>query len=141
MNIWRAEALASAGAQWWTRPLFMRHRRRKTAAERAIRRCSRRAKASSGVCHEHERKLVVLYRRWEEVSRSRLTGAGFKPSSTAAFKRRGGERLGKRHHKMSGTHSEDERKRAVDDASLLPQGTAKTGVDHWLWDQPGRNLF
>jgi hypothetical protein len=44
------------------------------------------------VCHEHERKLVVLYRRWEQASRSRLTGAGFKPPHAAASKRRGGER-------------------------------------------------
>src|SRR5215467_13602408 len=102
MNIWRAEALASAGAQLWTRALFMRHRRPRTAAESAIRRCIRRAKAGSGVCHEHGCKSVVLYRRWEEASRSRLTGAGFKPSSAAAFKRRGGERLEKRHHKMLG---------------------------------------
>jgi hypothetical protein len=49
------------------------------------------------VCHEHERKLVMLYRRWETASRSRLTGAGFKPPGAAAFKRRGGERPRKRH--------------------------------------------
>jgi hypothetical protein len=47
------------------------------------------------VCHEHERKLVRLYRRWEQASRSRLAGAGFKPPGAAAFKRRGGERPGK----------------------------------------------
>ena len=28
-----------------------------------------------------------------------------------------------------------------DDASLLPQDTAKTGDDHWLQEQSGRNLF
>ena len=28
-----------------------------------------------------------------------------------------------------------------DDASLLPQDTAKTGDDHWLQDQLGRYLF
>jgi hypothetical protein len=28
-----------------------------------------------------------------------------------------------------------------DDASLLPQDTVKTGVDHWLQDQSGRHLF
>ena len=28
-----------------------------------------------------------------------------------------------------------------DDASLLPQGTAKTGDDHWLREQSGRYLF
>src|SRR5439155_746654 len=38
------------------------------------------------------RKLVMLYQRWETASRSRLTGAGFKPPGAAAFKRRGGER-------------------------------------------------
>src|SRR5215472_16529989 len=114
---------------------------RKTVTRAGTRRCTRRRRERTGVCHEHGCKSVVLYRRWEEVSRSRLTGAGFKPPSAATFKRRGGERLGKRHHKMSGTHSEDERKRTVEDASLLPQGTAKTGVDHWLWEQPGRNLF
>src|SRR5215472_17258884 len=48
MNIWRAEAFASAGAQLWMRPLFMRPRRRRIAVESAIRRCIRRAKASSG---------------------------------------------------------------------------------------------
>lgn len=48
------------------------------------------------VCHEHERKLVMLYRRWETASRSRLAGAGFKPSGAAAFKRRGSERSGEK---------------------------------------------
>jgi hypothetical protein len=38
---------------------------------------------------------VVLYRRWEQASRSRLAGAGFKPPRAATPKRRGGERLGK----------------------------------------------
>jgi len=28
-----------------------------------------------------------------------------------------------------------------DDASLLPQGTARTGDDHWLQDKSGRYLF
>ena len=50
----------------------------------------------SGVCHEHERELVMLYQRWETASRSRLAGAGFKLPSAAAFKRRGSERLRKR---------------------------------------------
>ena len=40
---------------------------------------------------------VVLYRRWEQTSRSRLAGAGFKPPGAAAFKRRGGERPWKSH--------------------------------------------
>src|SRR5262249_16676779 len=105
----------------------------KTASTAETRRCTRQRRARTGVCHEHGCKSVVLYRRWEEVSRSRHTGAGFKPPSAAAFKRRGGERLGKRHHEMSGTYGEDERKRTVDDASLLPQGTAKTGADQLLW--------
>jgi IS5 family transposase len=58
---------------------------------------TRPKKAISGVCHEHERKLVMPYRRWETDSRSRLTGAGFKPPGAAASKRRGGERPRKRH--------------------------------------------
>lgn len=28
-----------------------------------------------------------------------------------------------------------------DDASLLPEDTAKTGVGHWLQDQSGRHLL
>jgi len=48
---------------------------------------------SGGVCHERERKLAVLYQRWEQASRSRLAGAGFKPPRAAAFKRRGSEQL------------------------------------------------
>lgn len=31
----------------------------------------------------------------------------------------------------------DERKRTVEDASLLPQGAVKTGVDYWFRDQVG----
>src|SRR5262244_4533546 len=73
----------------------MRLARPKTVSRAGTRRCTRRRRARTGVCHEHGCKSVVLYRRWEEVSRSRLTGAGFKPPSAAAFKRRGGERLGK----------------------------------------------
>jgi hypothetical protein len=42
------------------------------------------------VCHEHGRKPVMLYQRWEQASRSRPAGAGFKPPGAAAFKRRGG---------------------------------------------------
>ena len=49
----------------WTRRLFMRPVRRRTPAADAILRCIRPRRASSGVCHEHERKLVMLYRRWE----------------------------------------------------------------------------
>jgi IS5 family transposase len=44
MSIWRAGASVSTGARLWTRPL----RRRRTVAGSAIRRCIRRAKASSG---------------------------------------------------------------------------------------------
>src|ERR1700730_4435361 len=54
-----------------------------------------RRKPRPGVCHEHERELVMLYRRWKLASRSRPAGAGFKPPGAAAFKRRGGERPGK----------------------------------------------
>ena len=39
---------ASAGARLWTRPFCMRRRRPRTAAGSAIRRCIRRARASSG---------------------------------------------------------------------------------------------
>ena len=50
-------------------------------------------------------KPVVLYRRWEQASRSRLAGAGFKPPGAAAFKRRGGERPGKSHPlRVAGTY-------------------------------------
>ena len=55
------------------------------------------SKARPGVCHEHERELVMLYRRWELASRSRPAGTGFKPPGAAAFKRRGGERPRKSH--------------------------------------------
>ena len=54
-------------------------------------------KPRPGVYHEHERELVMLYRRWELASRSRPAGAGFKPPGAAAFKRRGGERPRKSH--------------------------------------------
>ncbi len=48
------------------------------------------------VCHERRRKPAMLYRRWESASRNRLAGAGSKPPSAAAFKRRCRERLWKR---------------------------------------------
>ncbi len=99
-------------------------------------------KATSGVCHEHERKLVMLYRRWEMASRSRLTGAGFKPPGAAAFNRRGGERPRKRHRQRCQVSIEKmSESKPSDDASLLPQDTARTGDDHWLQDQSGRYLF
>jgi hypothetical protein len=47
----------------------------------------------------------------------------------------------KSHRKVAGVDGGDERKRTAEDASLLPQGAAKTGVDHWPWDEPGRYLF
>src|SRR5438876_7336302 len=81
----------------WTRPSCTHPLRPRTGSSSAIRRCTRRRRANNGVCHEHERKLVMLYQRWETASRSRLTGAGFKPPCAAAFKRRGGERPRKRH--------------------------------------------
>ena len=43
-----SRGIASAGARLWTRPFCMRRRRPRTAAESAIPRCIRRAKASSG---------------------------------------------------------------------------------------------
>ena len=42
-------------------------------------------------------RAAMLFQRWELASRNRLAGAGFKPPSAAAFKRRGRERLWKRH--------------------------------------------
>src|SRR6267378_3500251 len=114
----------------------MRPRRPGTRAASATPRCT------SGVCHEHERKLVTLYRRWETASRSRLTGAGFKPPGAAAFNRRGGERPRKRHRQRCQVSIEKmSESKPSDDASLLPQDTARTGDDHWLQDQLGRYLF
>ena len=53
-----------------------------------------------------------------KASRSLPAGAGFKPPSAAALKRRGGERLWKRRSsRTSGEYRKDERKRTVDDAS------------------------
>ena len=72
---------------------------------------------------------------------SRSSGAGFKPPHAAASKRRGSERLRKSHRKVAGMDGGDERKRTTEDASLLPQGAAKTGDDHWPWDESGRYLF
>src|SRR6266542_5700184 len=76
------------------------------------------------------------------ASRSRLAGVGFKPPGAAAFKRRGGEQPRKRHRRRCqvsiGKMSES---KPSDDASLLPQGTARTGDDHWLQDKSGRYLF
>jgi hypothetical protein len=62
-------------------------------------------KPRPGVCHERERELVMLYRRWESASRSRPAGAGFKPPGAAALKRRGGERPRKSHPQgVTGTY-------------------------------------
>ena len=52
---------ASRPARSWTRPSCMRPLRPRTESSSAIRRCTRRRRATSGVCHEHERKLVMLY--------------------------------------------------------------------------------
>ena len=38
----------------------------------------------------------MLYKRWGLAPRSRRAGGGFKPPTAAAFKRRGGERVGNR---------------------------------------------
>jgi hypothetical protein len=35
---------------------------------------------------------------------------------------------------VAGVDGGDERKRTVEDASLLPQGAVKTGVDYWFRD-------
>ncbi|MGD0098087.1 MAG: hypothetical protein ABSB60_16485, partial [Terracidiphilus sp.] len=53
----------------------------------------------------------------------------------------GSERLRKSHRKVAGVDGGDERKRTVEDASLLPQGAVKTGVDYWFRDQLGRSLL
>ena len=94
------------------------------------------------MCHEHGRKLVMLYRRWELASRSRLAGVGFKPPGAAALKRRGGERPGKRIRggcQVSvGKMSES---KPSDDASLKIQGAVKTGVAQVLQDQSGGDLI
>jgi hypothetical protein len=110
-------------------PLFMPPRRPRTGAESAIRKCIRRGRESSGVCHEHERKLVMLYQRWEMASRSRLTGAGFKPPGAAAFKRRGGERPRKRHRKRCQVSIEEmSESKPSDDASLFLKALPKLGM-------------
>src|SRR6266581_4774257 len=85
----------------------------------------------------------LLEQRWETASRSRLTGAGFKPPGAAAFKRRGGERPRKKASAEWCQVSIEEmsESKPSDDASLLPQDTAKTGDDHWLQEQSGRYLF
>ena len=80
------------------------------------------------MCHEHERKLVMLYRRWETASRSRLAGAGFKPPGAAVVKRRGGERLGKRRHLRCQVSVEEmSESKPSDDASLILKGAVETG--------------
>jgi hypothetical protein len=44
------------------------------------------------------------------------------------------ERLRKSHRKVAGVDRGEERKRTVEDASLLPQGATKTGIDYWSRD-------
>ena len=85
---------------------------------------------------------VVLYRRWEQTSRSRLAGAGFKPPGAAAFKRRGGERPGKSHPEGWQVRVEKmNESEPSDDASLSSQGAVETEVACTPQDQPGRYLF
>jgi len=63
---------------------------------------------------------VVLYQRWEQASRSRLAGAGFKLPSAAAFKRRGGERLRKRRPRGRQVRVEEmSESKPFDEASLM----------------------
>ena len=64
---------------------------------------SRDASSRIQVCHEGTRRLkwfshrvAMLRKRWRQALRSRCAGGGFKPPTAAAFKRRGGERAGKR---------------------------------------------
>jgi hypothetical protein len=140
--IWAVAAFASQPSRLLTRRSSTRPRRPRTRAGSATRRCIRRRRATNGVCHEHERKLVMLYRRWETASRSRLAGAGFKPPGAAAFRRRGGERPRKRHRQRCQVSIEEmSESKLSDDASLLPQNAVRTGDDHWLQDKSGRDLF
>ena len=84
----------------------------------------------------------MLYRRWETSSWSRLAGVGFKPPGAAALKRRGGERLWKRHRERCQVSVEQmSGSKPSDDASLITEGAVKTGVVRKLRDKPGRNLF
>src|SRR5665811_2486973 len=109
-------------------PSFMPPVRPRIGSRSATLRCTKPGKASSGVCHEHERKLVMLYRRWETASRSRLTGAGFKPPGAAAFKRRGGERPWKSHPKGWQVRVEKmSESKPFDDASLIRKALSKLG--------------
>jgi IS5 family transposase len=55
------KASASRRERSWTRRSSRRLRRPGTGAASAIPRCTRRRRANNGVCHEHERKLVMLY--------------------------------------------------------------------------------
>ena len=41
-------------------------------------------------------RAAKLHKRWGEAPRGRRAGGGFKPPTAAAFKRGGGERVGKR---------------------------------------------
>ena len=62
----------------------------------------------------------MLCQRWEVASRSRLAGVGFKPPGAAAFKRRGGERLWKRHRERCQVSIEEmSESKLSDDASLI----------------------
>ena len=95
------------------------------------------------MCHEHERKLVMLYQRWELASRSRLAGAGFKLPSAAAH-RNGvvvndcGKGI------LSGCQVSIEKmseSKPFDDASLPNQSAVKTGVWRLFQDEPRGNLL
>jgi transposase len=76
-----------------------------------------------------KRRLAELYRRWEWASRSRLSGAGFKPPGAAALKRRGGERPRKRRPRGCQVSVEKmSESKPSDDASSIIQGIVKTGA-------------
>jgi len=100
------------------------------------------AKAGPGVCHAHERELMMMYRRWELASRSRSAGAGFKAPGADAFKKRGDKRPRKSHPQGWQVCVEQmSENKPADDASLWLQGTVKTGVYQVLREQSGRNLL
>jgi hypothetical protein len=85
---------------------------------------------------------VELYGRWELASRSLPAGAGFKPPSAAAFKRRGGERLGKRRYKNVRCVT---KKMSASEPSMTHRKTlykiVKTEGDEFPQDKSERNLF
>ena len=91
-----ARACWWAKARSWMRRSSPPRRPPRTRRASAIRRCTTK-KGNQWCVSRTQARPVVLYRRWEKASRSRLAGVGFKPPGAAAFKRRGGERPRKSH--------------------------------------------